>query len=68
MVAAVRGNPGSSHNLCLFFGGADNLRYFFGDKRDFADGAEEMAEKYGDTCISIQALSSGSMLVLFFKS
>ena len=68
VVSAFRGRPSTCDNLRLFFGSADNLAYAFGDEREFPGDSGDFVEKYGNTMLTIRAISTGSMMVLCFNS
>jgi hypothetical protein len=68
VVSALRGSPSTCDNLRLFFGPADNLAYDFGDEREFPGDSKDFVETYGNTMLTIRAISSGSIMVLCFNS
>jgi hypothetical protein len=69
VVSATKGLPSTADNLCLFLGSSDNLTYFFGDEREIPEPSrEEAVGKYGNTILTVLAVSSGSFMVLYFNS
>ena len=48
---------------------SDNLTYCFGDEREIPEPSrEEAVGKYGNTILTVLAVSSGSFMVLYFNS
>ncbi len=69
VVSATKGLPSTADNLCLFLGSSDNLTYCFGDEREIPEPSrEEAVGKYGNTILTVLAVSSGSFMVLYFNS
>jgi len=65
----AKGLPSTADNLCLFLGSSDNLTYCFGDEREIPERSrEEAVGKYGNTILTVLAVSSGSFMVLYFNS